>query len=62
MKNLKLKLEKDPKPQDKILYVRIRPENKRLILDLAEDLNISASAFIDKIIDELRIQNDLLCK
>lgn len=62
MKNLKLKLEKAPKPQDKILYVRIRPENKRLILDLAEDLNISASAFIDKIIDELRIQNDLLCK
>ncbi len=62
MKNIKLKLEKDPKPQDKILYVRIRPENKRLILDLAEDLNISASAFIDKIIDELRIQNDLLCK
>jgi hypothetical protein len=62
MKNLKIKLEKDPKPQDKILYVRIRPENKRLILDCAEDLNMSASAFVDKLIDELRTQNDLLCK
>lgn len=59
MPKLKVRLPVKQKASDEVLYVRIRPENKDLITRMADDLNISASELVDRIIDEIRKQNDL---
>jgi len=58
-KKLKVKI-KDKSKKDAILYVRIRRENKSMVEVLAKEMGISASQFLDHILDELRTQNDLI--